>query len=178
LGVAGGPLILKQIVVAGGKKGGGVVVVTFAGTEEEGGGGTCDLADALGLRFVEPWTDEVTAICCGIGTGGSAGDRRWGGGWVFEVEKRRGERTNSISKTGRRSFDNIHVMAAIGVYGRTKVESTSGMGSPRGTCERGFKYIAQFPGRANGMGIKIERKTMKAVVGRECGIGVPRLEVV
>ena len=49
------------------------------------------MADALGLWFVEPMADEVTAICCRIGTGGSAGNRRWGGGWVFEVEKGRGE---------------------------------------------------------------------------------------
>ena len=178
LGIAGGPLILEHVMVAGGKKGGGFVVVTFAGTEEEGGGGTYDLADALRLRFVEPSADEVTAICRGIGTGGSAGNRRWGSGWVFEVEKRRGERTDSVGNASRSSFGNVHVMAAIGMYGRTKIESTSGVGGPRGACERGFKYIAKFPGRANRMGIKIERKTMKAVVGRECGIRVPWLEVV
>ena len=67
------------------------------------------------------------------------------------------------------------MVAAIGVYGRAKIESASGMSSPRGTCERGFKCITKFPGRANGMGSKIERKTMKAVVGRECGIRVPWL---
>ena len=69
-------------------------------------------------------------------------------------------------------------MAAIGMYGRAKIERTSGMGSPRGTCERGFKHIAKFPGRANGMSIKIEGKTMEAVACRECGIRVPWLEVV
>ena len=153
-------------------------MVTFAGTEEERGGGTNDLADALGLWFVEPLADEVTAICCGIGTGGSAGNRRWGGGWVFEVEKRRGERADGVGNASSSSFYNVYVVAAIGMYSRTKIESTSGVGSPRGTCERGFKYIAKFPGRANRMGIKIERKTMKAVVGRECGIRVPWLEVV
>jgi hypothetical protein len=105
----------------------------------------------------------------GIGAGGVAGSSKW----------KRGERKERIvGDTSRSSFDNIHVLAATGVHGRTKIENTSGMGSPRGTCERGFKHIAQFPGRANGMGIKIERKTMKAVVGRECGIRVPWLEVV
>ena len=71
-------------------------------------------------------------------------------------------------------------MAAIGMHGRAKIERTSGMGtgSPRGACERGFKHIAKFPGRANGMSIKIEGKTMEAVVCRECGIRVPWLEVV
>ena len=83
-----------------------------------------------------------------------------------------------LDNASRSSFDNVHVMAAIGMYGRPKIESTSGVGGPRGACERGFKYIAKFPGRANRMGIKIERKTMKAVVGRECGIRVPWLEVV
>ena len=45
----------------------------------------------------------------------------------------------------------------------------------RGTCERGLKCMAKSPGRANGMGIKIKRKTMKAVVGGERGIRVPWL---
>ena len=69
-------------------------------------------------------------------------------------------------------------MAAVRMDSRAKIESASGVGSPRGTCEGGFESIAEFPGRANGMGSKIERKTMKAVVGRECGIRVPWLEVV
>jgi hypothetical protein len=165
-------------VITSRKAGARGIAIAFAGTEEERGGCTDDLTDALRLRFVEPSADEVTAICCGVGTGGSAGNRRWGGGRVFEVEKRRGERADGVGNASSSSFYNVYVVAAIGMYSRTKIESTSGVGSPRGTCERGFKYIAKFPGRANRMGIKIERKTMKAVVGRECGIRVPWLEVV
>ena len=165
-------------MIASRKAGARGIAIAFAGTEEGRGGCTDDLTYALRLRFVEPSADEVTAICCGVGTGGSAGNRRWGGGRVFEVEKRRGERADGVGNTSSRGFDNIDMVAAVRVYGRAKIESASGMGSPRGTCERGFKYIAQFPGRANGMSIKIEGKTMEAVVCRECGIRVPWLEVV
>ena len=175
LDIAGCLLVLEHVVVASRKAGARCIAIAFAGTEEERGGCTNDLTDALGLRFVEPSADEVTAICCGVGAGGSAGNGRWGGGRVFEVEKRRGERANSVGNTSSRGFDNIDMVAAVRVYGRAKIESASGMGSPRGTCERGFECIAKFPGGANGMGVKIERKTMKAVVGGECGIRVPWL---
>ena len=175
LDIASRSLVLEHVMVASGKAGARCVAIAFARTEEERGGCTNDLTDALGLRFVEPSADEVTAICCGVGAGGSAGNGRWGGGRVFEVEKRRGERVNRVSNASSSSFYNVYMVEAVRVYGRAKIESASGMGSPRGTCEGGFECIAEFPGRANGMGVKVERKTMKAVVGGEFGIGVPWL---
>ena len=75
-------------------------------------------------------------------------------------------------------LDDIDVVTSIRCHRRANVKGTGGVGVPCFADKGGVVNIAELAGGKNGVGSKVVRHVVEAVVGGDSGIGVPGLEVI
>ena len=170
----GGVFVFEHVVVAIGQERGGGVAIANRREFKEGGCDTNDLAQTL-VWFVEPSADQVRAVCGGVGAGRRGREGLRGDGGIFEVEERRWVGSDGIRYACGRGCTDVHMVAAIVVYGGANVKRTQRVWGPRRACVGRVEGVTQLSNRMEGMSSKVKGETMEAVMSTHGSVGVPWL---
>ena len=70
------------------------------------------------------------------------------------------------------------MVTAIGGVYRANIKGAGRVVIPGGTGEGRLVCVTQLASGEDGMGCEVKGKVVKAMIGTECGVGVPWLEVI